>query len=102
LELYKEELITLSRLLGYVDDVANQEGIFEVEIRVRLDDVDSWVVLGYGEAGEPCVLRIENKKDQINPWLPHPPMPGVRGPAQGGIISTKPGDGFTTINKDFS
>lgn len=82
MELYETELQTLSRLLGYVEDVSNHEGVFEVEIWVRLDDVDTFAVLGWGESGDPCVLRFEPKKK---------PAPVYRNPSPGII---------TTINKN--
>lgn len=62
MELYKEELLALSRILSYVEDIANQDGVFDVEIRIRVDDTEQWAVLGYGEAGDPCVLRFEDDK----------------------------------------
>lgn len=73
IELYKEDLHLLSNLLGYVEDVANNDGLFEVEIRVRIFEGDHWAVLGYGEAGDPCVLRFEEDATpapviQINPF----------------------------------
>lgn len=89
MELYPENLRTLQNILGYVEDVGNQDGVFEVEIRVRLDDVDEWAVLGYGESGDPCVLRFEGKEKPS--FIPHPNTPGVRGPG------TSPGTGTTGI-----
>lgn len=63
MELYDTDLETLKNLLGYVDKITEQVSVFEIEIKVRLDDTLDWVVLGYGEAGDPCVLRFE--KDPI-------------------------------------
>lgn len=58
-ELYEDDLRNLANLLGYVEDVANQEGVFDVQIRVRFDDTEYWAVLGYGESGDPAVIRFE-------------------------------------------
>lgn len=58
-ELYKDDLFTLAGLLGYVEDVANQSGVFDVEIRVKFDDTNYWAVLGYGESGDPAIIRFE-------------------------------------------
>lgn len=58
-ELYESDLRNLANLLGYVEDVANNEGVFDVQIRVRFDDTEYWAVLGYGEAGDPAIIRFE-------------------------------------------
>lgn len=66
MELYDTDLNTLSKLLQYVEDIS-QEGVFSVEIRVRMDDTSWWAVLGWGEAGDPCVLRFEEDPKPIKP-----------------------------------
>lgn len=58
LELYQEDLLTLSRLLDYVEELAVQDGVIDVEIRVKFD-ADNWAVLAYGEAGDPAIIRFE-------------------------------------------
>ena len=58
-ELYPENLETLRILSNRIAALAEVPGVFEVEIRVRLDDLSVWAVIGYGEAGDPCVLRFE-------------------------------------------
>lgn len=68
IELYDTDLRTLAGLLGYVEDVANNEDVEDLEIRIKLVNSDVWAVLGYGEAGDPCVLRFEpTTKVHINP-----------------------------------
>lgn len=59
MELYSEDLETLRRLTDMLPALASVDGVFEIEIRVRVDDVFTWAVIGYGEAGDPCVLRFE-------------------------------------------
>lgn len=59
MELYDSDLRQLANLLGYVEDVANNESVEDLEIRIKLVDSGVWAVLGYGEAGDPCVLRFE-------------------------------------------
>lgn len=58
-ELYPENLDTLKHIMARLDLFARIDGVFEVEVRVRIDDVDIWAVIGYGEAGDPCLLRFE-------------------------------------------
>jgi len=60
-ELYDTDLITLSKLLGCVEHIAqaHPEDITDVEIRVQLYGSDFWVVMGYGSAGDPCIRRFE-------------------------------------------
>lgn len=59
-ELYSDELETLKQIIDYVDNItSNVPKLFSIEIRVKMDDVDSWAVVGWGEAGDPCVLRFE-------------------------------------------
>lgn len=58
-ELYPENLDTLKHIMARMDLFGRIDGVFEVEVRVRIDDVDSWAVIGYGMAGDPCVLRFE-------------------------------------------
>lgn len=65
-ELYESNLITLTQVLHALEDLTKVDGLFACEIRVRVDDVESWAVIGWGEAGEPCVLRFE---DDFKPIL---------------------------------
>lgn len=58
-ELYLENLETLKELVIKLDELIIIKGIFEIEIRVRIDDVDTWAVIGYGESGDPAVVRFE-------------------------------------------
>lgn len=60
-ELYPENLETLKHIMARVPLLANIEGVHELEIRVRVDDLDTWAVIGYGETGDPCLLRFEPK-----------------------------------------
>lgn len=60
-ELYPENLRTLAAVMEQVEVLSSIDGVFEVEVRVRVDDVDIWAVLGYGESGDPCILRFEEK-----------------------------------------
>lgn len=61
-ELYNTDLQTLLKVMEYLDEVTSNTGVFSIEIRVRTDDVDEWAVIGWGEAGDPCVLRFEQDK----------------------------------------
>lgn len=58
-ELYKDDLKAIIRLLDSVEKIANDEAVFDVEVRVRLYGDNTWIVLGYGETGDPAVIRFE-------------------------------------------
>lgn len=58
-ELYEDDLIKITKAMGVLDDLA-MTGVFSCEIRVKTDDVDTWVVIGFGEDCEPAILRFEN------------------------------------------
>lgn len=58
-EWYPENLESLIRVIEAVPDLADIDGVFEIEVRVRVDDQTTWAVIGYGESGDPCVLRFE-------------------------------------------
>lgn len=57
-EIYAEDLTKIKDVMESLHYVA-QTGVFACEIRVRTDDVDTWVVIGYGMDGEPAILRFE-------------------------------------------
>lgn len=59
-ELYIENLATLQVVMSKLDNLVEINGVFDLEIRVKVDDVNSWAVIGYGESGDPCILRFEN------------------------------------------
>lgn len=60
MELYDTDLHTLQQVLPYVETITHEvPDLFTIEIRMRTDDTDQWFVLGWGEAGDPAVLRIE-------------------------------------------
>lgn len=61
-ELYPENLETLKHVMARLDLLGKIEGVFEVEIYVRVDDVDTWAVIGYGDSGDPCLMRFEPKE----------------------------------------
>lgn len=61
MEIYEDNMITLTNVLHSLEDVSKIDGVFEVEIYVRIDDVKDWAVIGWGEAGDPCVLRFERR-----------------------------------------
>lgn len=67
-EFYEDNLHTLINVLDCLEDVSKIEGVFDVEVRVRVDDVETWAVVGYGDSGEPCVLRFENTTRAVDPW----------------------------------
>jgi len=60
-ELYPENLDTLKHIMARIPLLANLEGVHEIEIYVRMDNVDTWAVIGYGESGDPCLLRFQPK-----------------------------------------
>ena len=57
-ELYEDDLIKITAAMGVLDSLS-QTGVFSCELRVKTDDVDTWVIIGYGEDGEPAILRFE-------------------------------------------
>lgn len=58
-ELYPEDLDALKHLIARIPTLANLDGVQELEIHVRLNDLDIWAVIGYsGETGDPCLLRF--------------------------------------------
>lgn len=59
-ELYKEDLDSLMTILDSLEDISGVDGVFAAEIRVKFDDCPTWVVIGWGESGNPCVLRFES------------------------------------------
>lgn len=59
-ELYADNLNTLKRVLDALEQLTKIEGLFAAEIRVKVDDIESWAVIGWGEAGEPAILRFED------------------------------------------
>jgi hypothetical protein len=70
-ELYPENLETLIKVTDALPDLSFIDGVFEVEVRVRVDaESDTWAVIGYGEAGDPCILRFE---ETVKP-APKPPL----------------------------
>lgn len=77
-ELYEDNLITLTKVLHALEDLTKIDGLFACEIRVKIDDVESWAVIGWGEAGEPAVLRFEDDFVPIltsgKEWIPAPPL----------------------------
>lgn len=67
-ELYTENLATLQAVMNNLIDISLVDGVFEVEIKVKVDDVVSWAVIGFGETGNPCVLRFEcDPVEPVNP-----------------------------------
>lgn len=91
MELYQADLQLISRLLGYVEDISNNEGVTELEIRVRIFEDDQWVVLGWGMSGDPAIIRFESDKPMS---LAIPIVP------RSGFISTPADTPFrATINK---
>ena len=60
-ELYPENLDTLKTIMARIPTLARIDGVFELEVRVRVDDLDIWAIVGYGEAGDPCLLRFESE-----------------------------------------
>lgn len=68
-EWYPEDLQALLEVMEKLPDLAVIEGIYEVEVKVRTD-MDAWAVIGYGESGDPCVLRFEEPvKEPVKPNL---------------------------------
>lgn len=59
-EIYQPDLDTLSRVMDHLGNVAAVSGVFDIEFRVKLEDGSSWVVIGYGESGDPAILRFES------------------------------------------
>lgn len=58
-ELTLDDLYTIGKALAYLEDIAEIQGMHAVEIRMKTEDPTYWTVLGYGEAGDPCVIRFE-------------------------------------------
>lgn len=69
MELYPENLNTMLELMKALPELSAIDGVFEVEVRVRVDDMDIWAVIGWGEAGDPCVLRFEEVPKPVAPVL---------------------------------
>jgi hypothetical protein len=70
-EFYPEDLQTMLDVMDRIVGLASIDGVHEIEVRFRINDMDSWVVVGYGEAGDPCVLRIEEPIKPVTPINPN-------------------------------
>lgn len=57
-ELYKEDLEVAVEMFERLAEFASMPHLHEVEIRFRAND-GPWITVGYGEAGDPCILKIE-------------------------------------------
>lgn len=62
-EIYLDDLVAIQKLMEKLQDISSVNNVFEVEIHARVDDVDTWTVIGWGEAGDPCILRFEKNED---------------------------------------
>lgn len=60
-ELYPKNLETLKHVMARLDLMGRIDGVFDVEVYIRLEDIAVWAVVGYGESGNPCILRFEEK-----------------------------------------
>lgn len=81
-ELYKEDLYALENLLDHLGEISAVDGVFSAEIRVKFDDINTWVVIGWGESGNPCVLRFEADptvvvSSPVRPYTPFTINPGT-------------------------
>lgn len=61
-ELYEDDLIKITEVMGLLDTLSCT-GVFACEIRVKIDDMDTWIVIGYGEDGAPAILRFEKDSE---------------------------------------
>lgn len=59
IELYEGDLCTLQEVLQYLDSFMDIGGIVDVEIRIKPVNSNIWAVVGYGESGDPAVIRFE-------------------------------------------
>lgn len=84
-EWYPENLKSLLEVMDALPALAAIDGLFEIEVRVRVDDMETWAIIGYGESGDPCVLRFEE---------PIKPLP----PVKPNILTINPGSGYITGN----
>lgn len=92
MELYNDDLEGLMQALGHLEDLSNIPNVFAVEIKLKFDDTNDWVVVGWGEAGDPCVLRFE-KDERIAPVIPFVP---------GGFIKRDPQFPYTINKGDYN
>lgn len=58
MELIKSDITAVLEMMEHLDTLAAVQGTFEVEIRFRTEG-DDWITIGYGESGDPAVLKIE-------------------------------------------
>ena len=56
-ELYDTDLSMLQEALNFVEPLSSIFGVKDVEIHVKGGD-GYWAILGWGEAGDPCILRF--------------------------------------------
>lgn len=64
-ELYDTDLQTFQYVMPILEDISRVDGVFSVEIRVKTDDVSTWAVIGWGESGDPCILRFEKDEGYV-------------------------------------
>lgn len=71
-ELYRYDLEVLQKVMGALEEITSDiDELFSVEIRVKTDDISTWIVIGWGESGDPCVLRFERDEPvkAVNPKI---------------------------------
>jgi hypothetical protein len=61
-ELYGNDLEAFLNVFDHLDKVTGSLGlgVHEIEIRVRTYEDGNWAVIGWGESGDPCILRFES------------------------------------------
>lgn len=66
MELYPEDLKVAMEMFEKLAELAGMEHLHAVEIRFRAND-GPWITVGYGEAGDPCILNIEPEYTYVPP-----------------------------------
>ena len=80
-EIYRDDLDALKALFEYLEDISAIDGVYQAEIRVKFDEANTWAVVGWGESGDPCLLRFDADTDKTVkisfPSAPYTVNPGL-------------------------
>lgn len=59
-EIYRSDLNALAEIFDILEEISSLAGVYQTEIRVKFDEDNTWAVVGWGESGDPCLLRFDH------------------------------------------